>query len=192
MNSGKKVLFAISTGTETIEFSAPFDILKRAGADITIAKVKDPTNPDLSLTVTTAQGLKIQADTLIEQVTRNEYDMIVCPGGLPNAEYLGKCNDLIEMLKKQKAANKFYTSICASPAMVFEANGLLEGECGTCYPSMQGNLKNQSKVKDRVVISGHCITSQGPCTAIEFGFALCEALFGKEKTEELKKGMIFY
>lgn len=91
MNKTKTVLFAISTGTESIEFTAPYDILKRAGANITIAKVKDPTNPDLSLTVTTAQGLKLQADILIEQVTRNEYDMIVCPGGLPNAEYLGKC-----------------------------------------------------------------------------------------------------
>ena len=192
MNATKTVLFAISTGTESIEFTAPYDILKRAGANITIAKVKDPTNPELSLTVTTAQGLKIQADILIEQVTRNEYDMIVCPGGLPNAEYLGKCKELVEMLKKQKAANKYYTAICASPAMVFEANGLLEGEAGTCYPSMQSELKNQSKVKDRVVVSNHCITSQGPCTAIEFGFVLCEALFGKEKAEELKKGMVFY
>lgn len=192
MNATKTVLFAISTGTESIEFTAPYDILKRAGANITIAKVKDPTNPELSLTVTTAQGLKIQADILIEQVTRNEYDMIVCPGGLPNAEYLGKCKELVEMLKKQKAANKYYTAICASPAMVFEANGLLEGEAGTCYPSMQSELKNQSKVKDRVVVSNHCITSQGPCTAIEFGFALCEALLGKEKAEELKKGMVFY
>lgn len=192
MNATKTVLFAISTGTESIEFTAPYDILKRAGANITIAKVKDPTNPELSLTVTTAQGLKIQADILIEQVTRNEYDMIVCPGGLPNAEYLGKCKELVEMLKKQKAANKYYTAICAPPATVFEANGLLEGEAGTCYPSMQSELKNQSKVKDRVVVSNHCITSQGPCTAIEFGFALCEALFGKEKAEELKKGMVFY
>ena len=124
MNAAKTVLFAISTGTESLEFTAPYDILKRAGANITIAKVKDPTNPDLSLTVTTAQGLKIQADILIEQVTRNEYDMIVCPGGLPNAEYLGKCKELVELLKKQKAANKYYTAICASPAMVFEANGL--------------------------------------------------------------------
>ena len=92
MNSGKKVLFAISTGTETIEFSAPFDILKRAGADITIAKVKDPTNPDLSLTVTTAQGLKIQADTLIE------HSLLVHIIFLQKLPFLSPCILLIFML----------------------------------------------------------------------------------------------
>jgi 4-methyl-5(b-hydroxyethyl)-thiazole monophosphate biosynthesis len=189
----KQILFAISTGTETMEFSAPLDILCRAGGQITVAKVKDPTNPsDTSLIVTTAQGVKVQADVLIEDVLEKEYDMIVCPGGLPNAEYLGKCNGLIEMLKKQKQSGKYYAAICASPAMVFEPHGLLEGEAGTCYPSMQGELKNQEKVKQRVVVSNKCITSQGPCTALEFGYALCEELFNKEKAEQLKKGMVFY
>lgn len=192
MKAQPKVLFAVSTGTESIEFTAPYDILKRMGADITIAKVKDPTNPSLSLDFVTAQGLKITADILIEQVTRNEYDMIICPGGLPNAEYLGKCPDLIELLRKQKQAGRWYCAICASPAMVFEPHGLLEGEAGTCYPSMQPQLKNQSRVNERVVISGRCVTSQGPCTAIEFGFTLCEILYGKEKTDELKKGMVLF
>jgi 4-methyl-5(b-hydroxyethyl)-thiazole monophosphate biosynthesis len=96
------------------------------------------------------------------------------------------------MLKKQKQSGKYYAAICASPAMVFEPHGLLEGEAGTCYPSMQGELKNQEKVKQRVVVSNKCITSQGPCTALEFGYALCEELFSKEKAEQLKKGMVFY
>ena len=186
----KTVLFAVSKGCESVEFAGPYDILKRAGAQLTIAKVKE-NDSDTSKTFTTAQGLEIKVDAFIDEVSSNKYDMIVCPGGLPNAETLGKNKTLVDMLKKQKSEGRFYTAICASPYYVFELNGLFDGECGTCYPSMQEKLKNQSKAKDRVVVSNKCISSQGPCTAMEFGYALCEALFGAEKRKKLQGDMVF-
>ena len=186
----KTVLFACSKGTESIEFSAPFDILKRAGASITIAKVKSDSN-DNSKTFITAQGLEIKADVFIDDVKDKTFDLIVCPGGLPNGEILGKNETLVGMLKKQKKENRWYSAICASPLFVFEKNGLFEGEKGTCYPSLQKDLKNKEKINDRVVVSNKCISSQGPCTAIEFGYVLCEVLFGKEKADKLKKDMVF-
>ena len=124
------------------------------------------------------------------KVKDNKYDMIVCPGGLPNAEILGKNKTLIEMIKKQKKEGRWYCAICASPCAVFEKNGILEGEVGTGYPGY-GELKDKSKCNERVVVSNKCITSQGPCTAFEFGYALCEALFGKEKKEQIQKDMLF-
>ena len=114
----KTVLFACSKGTESIEFSAPYDILKRAGANITIAKVKSDSN-DNSNTFVTAQGLEIKADTFIDDVKDKKYDLIVCPGGLPNGEILGKNETLVGMLKKQKSENRLYSAICASPFFVF-------------------------------------------------------------------------
>ena len=184
-----KVLFACSKGTESVEFSGPYDILKRAGADITIAKVKE-NDKDNEKYFVTAQGLKIIADNFIDEVKDKEYDMIICPGGLPNAQILGKNATLIGMLKKQKKAGKWYCAICASPFEVFETNGILEGEKGTGYPGY-GKFKDESKIKERVVVSNKCITSQGPCTGLEFGFALAEALFGKEKKAQLQSDMVF-
>ena len=184
-----KVLFACSKGSESAEFTCPYDILKRAGAELTIAKVKE-NEQDTETFFVTAQGLKVQADHFIDEVKDNTYDMIVCPGGLPNAQILGKNTTLIEMLKKQKSAGRWYCAICASPFEVFESNGLLEGEKGTGYPGY-GKFKDESKIKERVVVSNKCITSQGPATAFEFGYALCEALFGKEKKEQLQSDMVF-
>ena len=46
-------------------------------------------------------------------------------------------------------------------------------------------------INEKVVVSNKCITSQGPGTAFEFGYALCEVLFGKEKKEQLQKDMVF-
>ena len=184
-----KVLFACSKGTESAEFTCSFDILKRAGADITVAKVKE-NDSDNEKYFVTAQNLKILADKFIDEVKDNTYDMIVCPGGLPNAQILGKNKTLIEMLKKQKASKRWYCAICASPFEVFESNGLLEGEKATGYPDY-GKFKDASKIKEKVVVSNNCITSKGPCTAFEFGFALCEALFGKEKKQELQSAMVY-
>jgi hypothetical protein len=36
---------------------------------------------------------------------------------------------LIDLLKKQKAADKPYAAICASPAVVLQTHGLLDGMC---------------------------------------------------------------
>ena len=184
-----KVLFACSKGTESVEFSCPYDILKRAGADLTIAKVPE-NDKDTEKYFVTAHGLKIIADKTIEEVKNNTYDMIICPGGLPNAQILGKNKTLIEMIKKQKKEGRWYCAICASPFEVFEQNGILEGEVGTGYPGY-GKFKNETKIKERVVISNRCITSQGPATAFEFGYALCEALFGKGKKEQLQNEMVY-
>ena len=184
-----KVLFACSKGTESAEFTVPYDILKRAGAELTIAKVKE-NDKDTEKFFVTAHGLKIQADHFIDEVKDNAYDMIVCPGGLPNAQILGKNKTLIEMLKKQKSAGKWYCAICASPFEVLESNGLLEGEKGTGYPGY-GKFKDESKLKEKVVISNKCITSQGPATAYEFGYTLCEVLFGKDKKEQLQSEMVY-
>ena len=70
-----KVLFVCSKGTESVELSCPYDILKRSGAELTIAKVKENAN-DIEHFFFTAQGLKIYADKFIEDIKNEEYDMI--------------------------------------------------------------------------------------------------------------------
>ena len=51
--------------------------------------------------------------------------MITLPGGLKNSEGLAQDKDLIKLLINQKNNKKYYSAICASPALVFEPNGLL-------------------------------------------------------------------
>ena len=46
--------------------------------------------------------------------------MKVCPGGMDNSTSLGKHEIVIKMLVDQKKSGRFYTAICAAPALVFE------------------------------------------------------------------------
>lgn len=47
-------------------------------------------------------------------------------GGMPGAEGLQKSESLTKILKEQAEAGRVFGAICAAPAVVFEANGLLE------------------------------------------------------------------
>lgn len=184
-----KVLFICSKGTECGEYSAAFDCLFRAGAKLTTAKVKE-NEQDNEKYIETYQGMKILCDNFLEEVKDNIYDMVVFPGGIPNCQILGKNKLVVEVAKKHKKEGKWYTAICASPYEIFKQNNISEDEKITWHP-LYKESDGKFYVNERVVVSGKCITSQGPCTAYEFGFALVEALFGKEKREKLCKEMLF-
>lgn len=86
--------------------------------------------------------------------------MVSLPGGLENAEHLSNCTQLIDILKSRKSEGKWISAICASPYVVFNKHGLLEGEKATCYPSM--TLDDPSEAEKRVVVSNNVITSRAP------------------------------
>jgi 4-methyl-5(b-hydroxyethyl)-thiazole monophosphate biosynthesis len=177
----KNVLVAIADGTEELEAVTIVDVLRRAGAEVTVAAVAKPA-------VVCSRSVKITADVLISDCKDSEYDLIVLPGGLGGAEHLRDCAELIEMLKLQRVSGRLYAAICASPAVVLLPHGLLEGRKATCYPSP--NLDMPDRKDDNVVVDGNCITSQGPATALEFSLRLVVLLFGRAKHNEVARAML--
>ena len=179
---GKKVLVAVADGCEELEAVAIIDVLRRAGAEVVVASVGE-------LEITASRGVKIVADKVIADCANEAFDMIVLPGGMGGAEHLRDSVELIAMLKEQKAAGRFYAAICAAPAVVLQEHGLLEG-AATCYPSLREKLKSVRAEDKSVVVSGNCITSQGPGTAIAFSLKLVELLFGGEMAKNVADGML--
>ena len=64
------------------------------------------------------------ADKLLKDCD-DVYDVIALPGGMPGATNFAACPLLIQKLKEQIEAKRFVAAICASPAVVLEAQGLL-------------------------------------------------------------------
>ncbi|HPC95866.1 MAG TPA: DJ-1/PfpI family protein [Sedimentisphaerales bacterium] len=179
----RTALVPIADGTEEIEAACIIDTLRRAGIEVTVASVD-------ALQVTASRGVKIVADRLIADCVGRTYDCIALPGGMPGAEHLRDSAPLIAKLKEQKDAGRLYAAICASPAVVLHHHGLLNGVKATCYPGMQNQLDPKGVRRDRVIVDGNCVTSQGPATAIDFALKLVELLAGPDKARQVAQAML--
>lgn len=174
----KKVLVPLAEGFEEIEAVTIIDVLRRAGADVTVAGVG-------TLQITASRGVKLVADKLISECVGDTYDLIALPGGMPGAVNLRDSNELIGLLTRQHAKNRWLAAICAAPAVVFAPRGWIAGRHATCHPNFSGQLGSAIVSTNRVVVDGRCITSQGPGSALEFALSLVAALFGEKKADEV-------
>lgn len=167
----KRVLVPIAEDSEEIETSSITDVLTRFGAEVVVASVQ----PDGELVCKMSRGLKICADVTIENASKEEWDLIALPGGMPGAKYLRDSEILAEMLRNQQKQNKLYGAVCASPAVVLQSLGLL-GPGSTCYPAVPFRSTMVSPSDDKVVVQDNVITSQGPGTSLLFALSLGEQL----------------
>jgi len=178
----KRVLIPLAPGFEEIEALAVVDILRRAGAEVLLAGTVD--GP-----IEGRNKIKILADTSLDSVKEQDFDMIVLPGGAVGTENLKKdprIKDIVERLYKK---GRLITAICAAPT-VLSAIGITAGKTVTSHPTVRTKLDKEKISEERVVVDGNIITSQGPGTAIEFAFKLVEILFGKDKVVEVNKGVL--
>ncbi|KAI0487975.1 hypothetical protein KFK09_027798 [Dendrobium nobile] len=181
----KKVLVPIANGTEPLEAVVTIDVLRRSGAEVTVASVEKNLRVDASL------GIKLVADALVVDCEESSFDLISLPGGMPGSERLRDCGVLESIVKRHAEKGGLYAAICAAPAVALGSWGLLKGLKATCYPLVMDKMPSDvTKVESRVVVDGRAVTSRGPGTAIEFALSLVEQLYGKDKADEVAGPMV--
>lgn len=178
----KKIIVPIANGFEEIEATSIIDVCRRAGIEVTIAALE-------TLLTTGANGITLQSDCLIDDINANDYDMIVLPGGLPNAFSLAENSKVQSLLKEFKSQDKNIGAICAAPYALHKAEVLNQNY--TCYPSFEEKIRLDGYSKDnKVITDGKVITSRGPGTAICFALEIVKTLCGEEIYTNVKNGML--
>lgn len=174
------VLAILAEGFEEIEATAPIDLLRRAGAEVTVAALAD------GIHVTGRSGITMHADTPLAAIEQKAFDCIFLPGG-PGVKHLRADPRVRAAVLRHHQPGRWIAAICAAPTVLNDA-GLLAGRRYTAHHSVAGELP-AIRADERVVADGQILTSRGAGTAIDFGLLLVEKLFSPEKAAEIAKSV---
>lgn len=179
-----RVLVPLAQGCEELEAVTIIDLLRRAEIDVVTASLDD--GP-----VTASRGTVLLADTSLEAVRDQDFDMIVLPGGLPGAKHLENDQRLTAMLRRQQSAGRYTAAICAAPQVLARA-GLLDDKTATHYPGSlrQSDYPRVNFVDMPVVVDGMVVTSRGPGSAMDFALQLIELLQGRGRRDEVESALV--
>lgn len=181
-----KVLVPFTTGVEEIELVAIIDLLRRAEIEVCTASLDGKV-------VVGRSDIAIAADAVLAEVVEQAWDMIVLPGGLPNAYLLRDDLHVKGVIERAYAERKSVAAICAAPTAL-AAYGMTADRKVTSYPACQSEMERLQPssvyVDAAVVEDDFLITSRGPGTAVEFGLRLIARLCGEAKAEEIRESIV--
>ena len=178
----KKVVLFFANGTEEIEALTALDLLRRAGAEVTLAGVGGKE-------LTGSHAIRITADMDASDVSSFDYDMVVVPGGMPGTMHMDASSVVDRALCEVNKNGGFLAAICAAP-LVLGKRGYLKNKKAICYPGFESYLDGAILAKERVCRDGRIITAAGAGVALEFALTLIEALYGEEKEKQIRASVL--
>lgn len=178
-----RVAVCLADGFEDVEAVTPIDLLRRAGVEVVVAGVTGKE-------VTGSRGVRIVTDALLADLSPEDFDGMVLPGGMPGSSNLAASDEVRAWLSHCMKAGKTIGAICAAPAVVLGKAGLLEGRRFTCYPGMEKEVEGGTWEPSPVVKDGNLITSRGVGTAGLFGLELVRAFAGEEAYQKVGKATL--
>ncbi|MEU7628771.1 type 1 glutamine amidotransferase domain-containing protein [Nocardia sp. NPDC049220] len=179
LNSARVLIITSNAGVERDELLMPRDELRNRGAQVTHAAPK----PDPVQTVRrdVDKDTVVPPDSSLDEVSENDFDMLVVPGGTVNADRLRVTERAVELAKQFVDAGKPIAAICHGPWLLVDA-GLLPGKTLTSYFSLRTDITNAGGawVDEASVQSPEdgwtLITSRNPGDLVDFVDAITQEL----------------
>ena len=163
----------LAEGFEETEALACLDVMRRAKLEVQTVGVTGDF-------VTSSHGVCVKADIPITQITDENVEGAVLPGGMPGTLNLEKSEYVQAALEYCWENGIHIAAICAAPTILGH-KGYLRGRYAICFPGYEGEL-NCRKVSDKPVITDDGITTaKSAGYAVNFGCELVNVLLGPEK-----------
>ena len=175
-----RVAAIMTDGFEQIEFTSPRDALIAEGA---VVHILAPAGSDEWHIVHGMNhmnpGDRFEIDATIEESNPEDYDAVLLPGGVANADRLRTNESAKDFLRYVNNESKPIFVICHAPWVVISA-GLARGRKMTGYHSLKDDLINAGArwVDEPVVVDGNIISSRHPGDLPRFNQQMIEMLSG--------------
>lgn len=175
---GKRIAILSTDGFEQSELEVPLKHLRNAGAEVHVISLKAG---QIMGWDGKDWGRAVAVDATLSDVTAEDYDALVLPGGQINPDLLRVEPEAIAFIKAFWTAGKVVGAICHAPWLLVEA-GIVRGRKVTSYASIQTDVKNAGGLWSdaEVVTDKGLVTSRKP----EDLPAFCAKL-----VEEIAEGM---
>ncbi|WP_308799840.1 type 1 glutamine amidotransferase domain-containing protein [Agromyces silvae] len=157
---GKRVAFLLTDGVEQVEFTDPWNALTRAGAEVTLVS---PTEGTVLGMHGDDKADTFDVDRAVATASASDYDALVLPGGVVNADHLRMDADAVRFVREFFEQHKPVSAICHAPWILAEA-GVARGRSLTSYPSLKTDLVNAGAdwSDEEVVVDQGLVTSRNP------------------------------
>ena len=167
---GKKVVIPVESLFNTFEFWYPYYRLKEAGADVTVV------GSGSADTYTGKPGTEVKVDVSIAQVSADDFDGMVIPGGYA-PDIMRRYPKMVQLVKDLFDGGKVVAAICHAGWMLASAK-ILQGRTVTSFFAIKDDLVHAGAewVDQEVVVDGNLITSRTPDDLPAFMRAVIAAL----------------
>jgi len=153
---GKRVAFLLTDGFEDSELTSPWKAVTDAGATAQLVSPAD-------FTVTGKNGHEQTVDVSASDADASDFDALVLPGGVVNADHLRMDESSIAFARDFFRQQKPVGVICHGAWILIEA-GVVHDRTITSYPSLRTDLVNAGAtwVDEEVVVHDGLVSSRTP------------------------------
>lgn len=167
--SDAKIAFLATDGYEDSELTSPWEAVTGAGATATMIAPKSE--------ITGKNGHAQTVDLLVADASAGDFDALMLPGGVVNADHLRMDRDAVAFARSFFEQHKPVGVICHGAWILIEA-GVVDGRTLTSYPSLATDLRNAGAnwVDEEVVVDQGLVSSRKPDDLPAFNAKLVEEI----------------
>jgi protease I len=158
---GKRIAFIMANeGVEEVELTEPWKAVQEVNGECEIVA---PRRGEVQAMNHLDKAGRFQVDRMTSELQVEDYDGVVLPGGVANADFLRMDTSAVDFIRRFFEAGKPMAVICHAPWALVEAD-VVRGLTLTSWPSLRTDICNAGGtwVDEEVHVDHRVVTSRGP------------------------------